>query len=311
MGDAKEGDPIFQKFPIPDWAARPPHGFHLDVMKGDQLIQKVMIDERNVYYFGRNPKLSDIVAEHSSISRVHAALIYHRNLKRFALVDMGSAHGTFIGKVKIESLIPVFIELHTEFHFGFSTRRYILKPKIVSRHDSVDEGGEGLPASLKDVDLDNLTEYNTALNRRIPQIPITPEEARRKKKPRGNVAFVEDDTVINPEDVDPTIGKFRNLVSTAVVTASKRPSSSGEDHAVQKKIYRPVKDEGVKGPQFGKLSVTSLSGFGIMNAAPDLDLYKGLPEPVSSAHDDDEAPHKKKYAKEAWPGRHTPASAVL
>ncbi|KAK0425413.1 hypothetical protein QR680_009187 [Steinernema hermaphroditum] len=314
MGDARVSDPIFERFPIPDWATRPPHGYHLDVLKGDQLIQKLMVDERNAYYFGRNPKLSDILTEHSSISRVHAVLIYHRHLKRFALVDMGSAHGTYVGKVKIESQIPVFLELNSEFHFGFSTRKYILKPKISSRLDSTDEdGGEGDATSLKDVDLENLTEYNTALNRRIPQIPITVEEARRKKKPRGNVSFVEDETVINPEDVDPTIGRFRNLISTAIITTtSKRPADTVDDNSLpSKKIYRPVKDDSIaRGPQFGKLSTTTLTGFGMVNAAPDLDLYKGLPEPATSTHDDDE-PHKKKYAKEAWPGRHTPASAQM
>ncbi|VDK81794.1 unnamed protein product, partial [Anisakis simplex] len=58
----------------------------------------------------------------------------------------------------------------------------------------------------------------------------------------------------------------------------------------------------------------------VMNAAPDLDLYaKNLPQPTSGhigpfAHvtqhihdeDDGDAPHKKKYAKESWPGRKPP-----
>lgn len=44
----------------------------------------------------------------------------------------------------------------------------------------------------------NLTEYNTALNRRIPAIPISLEDSRRKKRPRGNVAFIEEETIINP-----------------------------------------------------------------------------------------------------------------
>lgn len=63
----------------------------------------------------------------------------------------------------------------------------------------------------------------------------------------------------------------------------------------------------------------------VMNAAPDLELYaKSLPEPTSGhvgpfvqgthrIHDDedDDAPHKKKYAKESWPGRKSNQSRVL
>lgn len=63
----------------------------------------------------------------------------------------------------------------------------------------------------------------------------------------------------------------------------------------------------------------------VMNAAPDLELYaKSLPEPTSGhvgpfvqgthrIHDDEDgdAPHKKKYAKESWPGRKSNQSRVL
>lgn len=36
------------------------------------------------------------------------------------------------------------------------------------------------------------------MNRRIPQLPISVEEARRKKRPRPNVVFVEEEDIINP-----------------------------------------------------------------------------------------------------------------
>lgn len=62
----------------------------------------------------------------------------------------------------------------------------------------------------------------------------------------------------------------------------------------------------------------------VMNAAPDLDLYaKSLPEPTSGHvgpfiqghkihdEDDEDVPHKKKYAKESWPGRKPTQSRVL
>uniref|UniRef100_A0A8R1TJY0 FHA domain-containing protein n=1 Tax=Onchocerca volvulus TaxID=6282 RepID=A0A8R1TJY0_ONCVO len=274
-------------YEIPPWAGRPPSGCHLDVVKGDQLIQKLMVDEKRAYFFGRNPKQCDFVVEHASCSRVHAVLIYHKFLQRFALIDMNSCHGTFIGKVRIEPKQPVFIDIASIFHFGASTRRYILRAKLDS----------------------NLTEYNTALNRRIPVIPISLEDARRKKRQRGNVAFIEEETIINPEDIDPTVGRFRNLVATAIISTKRKSLDEGTEQRTkegptQKKILRPGR------PMISSLSI-------VMNAAPDLELYaKSLPEPTSGhigpfvqgahrIHDDEDgdAPHKKKYAKESWPGR--------
>ena len=101
-----DGDAEKARFPVPDWAVRPPDGAHLDVLKNDMLIQvsplcsrevmivscqKVMIDEKCAYYMGRNPKCVDVGVEHASCSRVHALLMYHGKLKRFAIVDLGSS----------------------------------------------------------------------------------------------------------------------------------------------------------------------------------------------------------------------------
>lgn len=93
-------------FPIPSWAGMPPHGAHLDCIKGDKLVQvrsalsymnyilvvfqKLFVDELTHYYFGRNVEVCEVPVEHASCSRVHAVLIYHKFLNRFALVDLGS-----------------------------------------------------------------------------------------------------------------------------------------------------------------------------------------------------------------------------
>lgn len=64
-------------FPLPNWIARPPKGSHLDVLKGEKLIQvrsdelapficcccqKLLVDEKGFYYFGRNPSDCDFVS---------------------------------------------------------------------------------------------------------------------------------------------------------------------------------------------------------------------------------------------------------
>lgn len=72
-------------------AGKAPTGHHLDVTKDDKLIQKLMIDEKKCYLFGRNPQLNDFCIDHGSCSRVHAALVYHKHLNISYLVDLGSS----------------------------------------------------------------------------------------------------------------------------------------------------------------------------------------------------------------------------
>ena len=74
-----------------DRAGKPPTGLHLDVTKETKLVQKLMIDEKRCYLFGRNAQMCDFCIDHSSCSRVHAALVYHKHLNRAFLVDLGSS----------------------------------------------------------------------------------------------------------------------------------------------------------------------------------------------------------------------------
>lgn len=78
-------------YEIPPWAGKAPTGHHLDVTKDDKLIQKLMIDEKKCYLFGRNKQLNDFCIDHASCSRVHAALVYHKHLNISYLVDLGSS----------------------------------------------------------------------------------------------------------------------------------------------------------------------------------------------------------------------------
>lgn len=44
------------------------------------------------------------------------------------------------------------------------------------------------------------------------------------KKQKRNVSFNEEVDIINPEDIDPTIGRFRNLVRSTIVPNANTPS---------------------------------------------------------------------------------------
>ena len=152
-------DELKAKYKIPSWAGYAPSGTHLDVMKGDKLIEKLIIDEKKCFYFGRNSDSCDFLTEHASCSRVHAVLMYHKHLKRMFVMDLGSMHGSFIRNLRLERFKPTPIPFDTTFHFGASTRYYILKekPQIPTQEGKVEEEGIfDLP--VEEEELENLTD---------------------------------------------------------------------------------------------------------------------------------------------------------
>ena len=117
--------PEIEGFEIPSWSGKPSSGLHLDVLKEKEgevkMISKMMVDEKNAYFFGRNPLYCDFPIDHASCSRVHAVLLFHKNLNKSFLVDLNSAHGTFIGKVRLESFKP------TQIHPGKYCSSYVYR----------------------------------------------------------------------------------------------------------------------------------------------------------------------------------------
>ncbi|XP_045123115.1 nuclear inhibitor of protein phosphatase 1-like [Portunus trituberculatus] len=336
-------------YEIPKWAGKPPVGLHLDVAKGDKLIQKLMIDEKKCYLFGRNPQLNDFCIDHASCSRVHSSLVYHKHLNMAFLVDLGSTHGTFIGNIRLESLKPTQLPVNSTFHFGASTRMYTLRerpqtaPKPVMEElermtEDSDGGLLGLPET--ETELDNLTEFNTAHNRRISMLGIGEDDPKQRglKRHKFNVSFKDEEDVINPEDVDPSVGRFRNLVQTTVVPSKKRrldisglvsnSVARDADGSVKNQMPFPRSDglygdlppeqHGHGGSHHSMFSslLSSKLGMPLPNPAPEVELAP--PEPVAPEKPshiqvsvDPDEPKKKKYAKEAWPGKKPTPSLLV
>lgn len=44
---------------------------------------------------------------------------------------------------------------------------------------------------------------------------------KNNKRKRRNVTFNDEECIINPEDVDPNVGRFRNLIQTTVVPTKR------------------------------------------------------------------------------------------
>ncbi|XP_076037438.1 nuclear inhibitor of protein phosphatase 1 isoform X2 [Oratosquilla oratoria] len=309
---------------------------------------KLMIDEKKCYLFGRNPQLNDFCIDHASCSRVHSALVYHKHLNMAFLVDLGSTHGTYIGKICLEANKPTQLPVNSTFHFGASTRKYTIRerpqtaPKPVMEElermtEDSDGGLLGLPET--ETELDNLTEFNTAHNRRISMLGIGEDEPqpRSRKRHKFNVCFKDEEDVINPEDIDPSVGKFRNLVQTTVVPTKKRRLDvtglgAGGDGAMRSISSATLarSDSGLYGDlppeqhshtathshsMFSSL-ISAKLGLPLPNPAPEVELAPA-PEPAPEvpphlqvAVDPDE-PKKKKYAKEAWPGKKPTPSLLV
>ncbi|KAG9493026.1 hypothetical protein GDO78_001122, partial [Eleutherodactylus coqui] len=177
----------------------------------------------------------------------------------------------------------------------------------------------------------NLTEFNTAHNKRISTLTIEEgnldiQRSRRKKR-NYRVTFSEDDEIINPEDVDPSVGRFRNMVQTAVVPVKKKKTETSGSLSLEDSVGRRVQNFPFSGGLYGGLPPTHaesgaqtagghgtalMGGMPFPNLAPEVDIAPTTPTaapitaaPTSSSFTADTVnePKKKKYAKEAWPGK--------
>ncbi|KAF9423384.1 hypothetical protein HW555_001193 [Spodoptera exigua] len=279
-----------------------------------------MIDEKKCYLFGRNPQMNDFCIDHASCSRVHAAFVYHKHLNRAFLVDLGSTHGTFIGQMRLEANKPTQLPIDSNFHFGASTRNYIIRERptgnsrgIMEDLPNTEQEGALLGLPETQTELDNLTEFNTAHNRRISMLGISTDDGSDVMKPptgtkrsasmpggiakkqKRNVSFNEEVDIINPEDIDPTIGRFRNLVKSTIVP---NPNSQHHHSLRLQEISRGNNlYSDLPAPSSHLSLIGARLGLSLPNPAPDVELE--APEEAGPSSE----PRKKKYAKEAWPGR--------
>ena len=121
---------------------------------------------------------------------MHAQL-WHGILQRAFLIDLESTHGTFVGHIQLESGKPQAIPPDAKIHFGASTRIYVLRERMNTQMQHVNtaaggagavdggdgesgkgssgggEGGNFLGLPQSETELDNLTEFHTAHNKRF------------------------------------------------------------------------------------------------------------------------------------------------
>ena len=319
-------------FDCPKWASKPPPncGLYFDVLKNSDIISKLLLDDKPYFLIGRHSKRCDFILDHVSISRFHSAVIYHEHLQRVFLMDLGSTHGTFIGTLRLEPYKPQVLPIDTTVYFGQSTRCYALrKRKSVNLHVSNTSIDDEI-SILNDnhVALTDLTQYNTALNKRNcnrNDFTLIQNSNKRKSTTRHITFSSNPVEIINPEDVDPSIGRYRNMVQSAFIPTPKRPclenlsascpiessahikpSISDVSHAISKCHRTESTNSLIANMTFCSAPmVNNPKTFGKSN-----EITTSLLETLANNifHDTTVDPHpptfpKKIYAKEIWPGK--------
>jgi len=183
--------------------------------------------------------------------------------------------------------------------------------------DVKEEGLIDLPVEEKE--LDNLTEYNTAVNKRVLVIQEPPKLFKRKRK---SVVFAEREEVINPEDVDASVGRFRNLISVQIIP-NKRARSTGlapvntpvKKHVqdfYNKGLYGDMESHGNMATKTSGIAMQDNKNATAINLCPDVNdepiMFESpteiiQPEPSKQIEDFSLDEKKKIYHKEAWPGK--------
>ena len=120
--------PSASGFVAPEWCAQPRGArtnAHLLVWRGAALVETIPVGGHAYLIAGRLPECG-IVLEHGSASRQHAALLNHRSGATYVM-DLGSAHGTFLSGRRLPPREPTLWEEGAACVFGASSRSYVLR----------------------------------------------------------------------------------------------------------------------------------------------------------------------------------------
>ncbi|KAJ1428626.1 SMAD/FHA domain superfamily [Sesbania bispinosa] len=149
----------------PDWAIEPRPGvFYLEVLKDGQVMDRINLDKRR-NIFGRQIQTCDFVLDHLSVSRQHAAVVPHKNGSVY-VIDLGSAHGTFVANERLTKDSPVELEAGQSLRFAASTRTYILRKNDAALFPRPLPPTEiNFPPPPDPSDEEAVVAYNTLLNR--------------------------------------------------------------------------------------------------------------------------------------------------
>lgn len=262
----------------PDWAIEPRAGvYYLDVLKDGEVLDRINLDRRR-NIFGRQLQTCDFVLDHQSVSRQHAAVVPHKNGSIY-VIDLGSAHGTFVANERLTKDTPMELEVGQSLRFAASTRTYILRKNNAALFPRPPPAMEiNLPSPPDPSDEEALVTYNTLLNRYglnksdLSKSSVSggssskrddddlPERARKRMK-KLRVTFkdhaggelvevvgisdgVDVETEPGPQGVKEgsLVGKYESLVQTTIIPKGKEQSLVKEYNALQKGVSDKLRE---------------------------------------------------------------------
>jgi hypothetical protein len=132
-----------KEYEVPSWGGLPANMtdedfYSFEVLKDGSLINQIKLIQKDHFILGRQPDLCDIGLEHPSISRVHAVVQYRQLDGALLIIDLESAHGTFVNKKLLEKNLFHQLSVGDFIKFGASTRAYILHGPDTHRPDEYD-----------------------------------------------------------------------------------------------------------------------------------------------------------------------------
>ncbi|XP_063774965.1 LOW QUALITY PROTEIN: kanadaptin [Pseudophryne corroboree] len=130
--DANRASPAIP-YREPAWAGRPESLYSLEVLKGGSVLSTMNVNDVSCMVFGRLPGCH-VSLEHPSVSRYHAVLQYRSvagsdpdEEPGFYVYDLGSTHGTFLNKQRIQPKTYCRFRVGHVLKCGGSTRLFILQ----------------------------------------------------------------------------------------------------------------------------------------------------------------------------------------
>mmetsp|Transcript_20876 Transcript_20876/g.45745 ORF Transcript_20876/g.45745 Transcript_20876/m.45745 type:complete len:257 (-) Transcript_20876:277-1047(-) len=114
------------KFEPPSWAGKPTPSTLFKVQSsegGGEHQEDIRLDEKSYYVFGRTKESCDVVLDHGSASRMHAAIVHHTN-GRLYIIDLGATQGTTVDGKKLVTHKPVQLVDGSKIKFGHIPKYY-------------------------------------------------------------------------------------------------------------------------------------------------------------------------------------------
>uniref|UniRef100_K3W6F9 FHA domain-containing protein n=1 Tax=Globisporangium ultimum (strain ATCC 200006 / CBS 805.95 / DAOM BR144) TaxID=431595 RepID=K3W6F9_GLOUD len=156
---------------VQDFPEKKPRAISLlDVYKNHEFLTTHTVYQKGMYLIGRNAAICDIVLSHCSISRLHAGIMHHEDGTSVYLVDLGSAHGTFLDGVRLKPCQPTLMLHGSQLKFGASSRSYTYK-SFDSREQIAAIVNAQIGLNADELELNRNTLLNRAVSYRLELSP--------------------------------------------------------------------------------------------------------------------------------------------